>query len=89
MSNLIIHNISLFIIIIQLSACYALLKRWDEALDEAKLCLLKDPKSVKGFYRKAQAYIELNQLSEADDTIMEGLQIDPSKLYQTNQISKF
>lgn len=61
------------------SACYALLKKWEEALEEAKLCLAKDPKSVKGFYRKAQAHIELNQLSEADETIIEGLKVDPGK----------
>jgi len=55
------------------------LRRWEEALEEAKLCLTKDPNSIKGFYRKTQAYIELNQLSEADETIIEGLKIDPSK----------
>jgi tetratricopeptide (TPR) repeat protein len=58
------------------SACYAFLKKWPEALNEAILCLSKDSKSVKGYYRLAQAQIELGQLEDAETTIIAALKLD-------------
>ena len=62
------------------SACYAFLKKWENSLDDAILCLSKDAKSPKGYYRLAQAQIELNQLDEAEVTIIAALKLDPGKI---------
>ncbi len=67
------------------SACYAFQKKWDLVLQDAVLCLSRDPKSVKGYYRLAQAQIELSQLDDAEATIIAALKIDPGRcwLYST------
>jgi tetratricopeptide (TPR) repeat protein len=54
--NLLNHD-STFLI----SACYALLKKWQQSLEDAIVCLSKDSKSIKGYYRLAQAQIELGK----------------------------
>ena len=61
------------------SACHAFLKKWQNALEDAILCLSVDPRSIKGYYRLAQAQFELGQLPEAEMTIVGALKIDPSK----------
>lgn len=58
------------------SACYAALKKWTEAYQDALKCVEKDPKFQKGFLRLATAQIELDQLDDAEVTLRAALTLD-------------
>jgi chaperonin cofactor prefoldin len=58
------------------SACYAALKKWTEAYQDALKCVEKDPKFQKGFLRLATAQIELDQLDDAETTLRAALTLD-------------
>lgn len=50
------------------SACHASKGAWQPSLDDAALCLSKDPKFIKGYYRLATAQTELGRFDDADAT---------------------
>ncbi len=58
------------------SACYASLKKWTEALDDALKCVEKDQKFVKGYLRLATAQMELELLDDAEMTLKAALSLD-------------
>lgn len=59
------------------SACYAAKQRWDIALEDAVLCVSKDPKFIKGYFRLSAAQMELKQYSDAEATLKAVLQLEP------------
>jgi tetratricopeptide (TPR) repeat protein len=61
-----------------LSACYASLKKWTEALEAAVQCVSKDDKFVKGYMRLAAAQTELSQYEDAERTLRAALTLDPT-----------
>lgn len=54
------------------SACYASKSNWKASLEDALLCVSKDPKFIKGYYRLATAQMELQMFDDADATIKLG-----------------
>ncbi len=58
------------------SACYASLKKWTEALEDALQCVSKDPKFIKGYLRLATAQMELELLDDAEMTLKAALSLD-------------
>jgi tetratricopeptide (TPR) repeat protein len=60
-----------------LSACYASLKKWEEAMDAALNCVSKDNKFVKGYLRLAAAQTELKLYDDAEKTLRAALVLEP------------
>lgn len=60
------------------SACYASKTMWKEALDDAEICVAKDPKFVKGYYRYGLALTELKRFDDAIDALEKALSIEPA-----------
>lgn len=58
------------------SACYASLKKWTEALEDALQCVSKDQKFIKGYLRLATAQMELELLDDAEMTLKAALGLD-------------
>ena len=50
------------------SACHASKGSWKESLDDAKECITRDPKFMKGYYRLSVAQMELGQFDDAAAT---------------------
>jgi len=71
-----------------LSACYASLKKWPEALAAAVACVSKDDKFVKGYLRLAAAQTELNQYEDAERTLRAALTLDPTNALIGQQLKK-
>jgi tetratricopeptide (TPR) repeat protein len=61
------------------SACYAFLSKWQLALEDALICVAKDPNFFNGYFRLSSACIELQKYEDADITINAALKIDPGK----------
>jgi hypothetical protein len=53
------------------------LKDWQHAYDDALLCISKDPKFIKGYYRLASAQTELGNFDDAETTLRAGLILEP------------
>lgn len=60
------------------SACFAALNRWEEAAEDGKQCTLVDKKFIKGYFRAALGYQNLENYDLALDFIKRGLAIEPS-----------
>eukprot|EP00401_Gymnodinium_catenatum_P027059 CAMPEP_0117551552 /NCGR_PEP_ID=MMETSP0784-20121206/49249_1 /TAXON_ID=39447 /ORGANISM="" /LENGTH=467 /DNA_ID=CAMNT_0005348593 /DNA_START=118 /DNA_END=1521 /DNA_ORIENTATION=- len=60
------------------AACWASKGNHESALADAKKCVERDPKFVKGYSRKGKALFDLGRLQEAEAAYEEGLAIDPS-----------
>ena len=48
-------------------------------MEDAALCISKDPKFIKGYFRLATAQIELNLLDDAEASIKVGESLDVGK----------
>lgn len=59
------------------SASYASLKKYPEAISDAKECIKLNPTFIKGYYRLATAQIENNDLDGAITTCKQGMNVDP------------
>lgn len=59
------------------SACYAALKQWDKAYEDAVLCVSKDSKFIKGYYRLSSAQTELKMFDDSLATLRAALTIEP------------
>eukprot|EP01038_Epipyxis_sp_PR26KG_P007751 gene7751-10529_t len=75
------------------SACYASLKEWMKAYEDALICISKDSKFIKGYYRLSSSQIELGRYDEAETTLRAALTLEPSnevliKQYKTLQTKK-
>ena len=55
------------------SAAYVGLEQFSKALDDANACLQSKPDFVKGYSRKAYAYVQLKQPGFAEAAYREGL----------------
>jgi hypothetical protein len=49
-------------------------------MEEAQICLNKDEKFVKGYFRLATAQTELKLFDDAISSLEKGLLIDPGKI---------
>jgi tetratricopeptide (TPR) repeat protein len=59
------------------SACYASLKNWQLSLEDALVCISKDHKFVKGYYRLSSAQTELGSYDDAETTLRAALALEP------------
>jgi stress-induced-phosphoprotein 1 len=59
------------------SACYASLKNWDRAYDDAVMSVSKDPKFIKGYLRLSAAQLELQRFEDAEMTLKAALAMEP------------
>ena len=50
------------------SACHASKGAWKESVEDAKQCITKDPKFIKGYYRLSVAQMELGLFDDATST---------------------
>ena len=62
------------------AACYLSLKKYHAAIEDCKLAIELDEKSVKPYYRLAQAYSSLGDLKTAFDTLKSGCEKHPQEL---------
>ncbi|CAM9351584.1 unnamed protein product [Scytosiphon promiscuus] len=60
------------------SAAHGGLGAWELAAADARTSIELDPGYTKGFYRLAQALIEMGDVAEAESAIEDGLRIDPA-----------
>lgn len=60
------------------SGAYASLKKYDEALNDAKKCVELRPEFAKGYSRQGVALFGLGKLSEAKAAYEAGLKVDPN-----------
>jgi stress-induced-phosphoprotein 1 len=60
------------------SACYANLKQYEDAFDDAKKCVELKPDFARGYGRKGLAEFYLNRFEDAKKTYEEGLKLDPN-----------
>lgn len=59
-----------------ISASYAGIQDWTDALEDAKECIKLNPQFVKGYYRLGIAQLELKDYTGAHSTIKRGLSFD-------------
>lgn len=59
------------------SACYAALKQWQKAYEDALQCIAKDPKFIKGYYRLSSAQTELKLFDDSLSTLRAALTLEP------------
>lgn len=59
------------------SASYASLKKYTEAISDAKQCIKHDLTFIKGYYRLATAQLENGDLAGVTTTCKQGLNVDP------------
>jgi len=59
------------------SACYAALKQWQKALEDAVLSVSKDPKFIKGYLRLSTAQAELQFFDDAETTLKAAQSLEP------------
>lgn len=60
-----------------LSACFAALKQWQKAYDDAVMSVSKDPKFIKGYFRLSAAQTELLLFDDAETTLKAALSLEP------------
>lgn len=60
------------------AACWSSKGNHDSALADAKRCIERDPKYIKGYTRKAKALFDLKNVDEAEAAYQEGLAVDPT-----------
>lgn len=59
------------------SACFAALKQWQKAYDDAVMSVSKDPKFIKGYFRLSAAQTELLLFDDAETTLKAALALEP------------
>ncbi len=70
------------------SACYASLKRYQEALDDAKMCIQLKPEFVRGYSRKGLAEYYLEKYDDAAASYEAGLKLDPNNEQLKTQLAE-
>lgn len=68
------------------SACYASKNEWKKALDDATICVQKDNKFIKGYYRLATAQTEMKLYEDAEITLKAAIQIEPDNEQLVKQL---
>lgn len=59
------------------SACYSALKNWQKSFEDALVCVSKDSKFIKGYYRLSTAQTELGMFDDAETTLKAALALEP------------
>eukprot|EP01035_Chromulina_nebulosa_P032991 gene32991-44139_t len=59
------------------SACYGALKQWERAYEDALMCVSKDPKFIKGYYRLSSAQTEMKKFDDSIATLRAALTLEP------------
>jgi tetratricopeptide (TPR) repeat protein len=54
-----------------------LLKNWQKAYEDALICISKDPKFIKGYYRLSSAQLEMQLFDDAETTLKAALSLEP------------
>ncbi|CAM9999632.1 unnamed protein product, partial [Chrysoparadoxa australica] len=70
------------------SACYIALGQFDEACEDATVCVELKPGYVKGHYRKAQALLEMGKHKEAAMAANAGIKTAPSNVELRTLLTK-
>ena len=70
-----------------ISACYAVMKDWQKAYEDAVVCISKDSKFIKGYYRLASAQTELKKYDDAISTVRAALTIEPGNEVLARQMN--
>jgi len=52
------------------------LYKYDQALNDAEVCIILKPDWWKGYYRKGLAELKLEKLDDASKTINEGIKLE-------------
>lgn len=60
------------------SGSYASLQQYEEALEDAKMCVALKPDWAKGYQRKGLAEFYLKQYPESEETYKQGLKLEPT-----------
>ena len=68
------------------SACYASKGMWKSALDDAAVCVQKDNKFIKGYYRLATAQTEMKLYEDAETTLKAAIQLEPDNEQLVKQL---
>mmetsp|Transcript_4066 Transcript_4066/g.6366 ORF Transcript_4066/g.6366 Transcript_4066/m.6366 type:complete len:263 (+) Transcript_4066:64-852(+) len=68
------------------SACYVGKKEWTAASEDAKTCIKIDPTFIKGYYRLANAQIEMEEFDLAHSTIKQGLNVEQNNVQLLRQL---
>jgi len=63
--------------LLNLAACKCQQEEWDEVLTQCRLALEINPRSVKAFYRTAQAHLARDQFELAKDALTSAIEIEP------------
>lgn len=63
------------------SACHSALKAWQTAIEDALICVTKDPSFIKGYYRLATAYTEIGNYDDAISVLQTALTKDPGNKF--------
>jgi tetratricopeptide (TPR) repeat protein len=59
------------------SACYAALKQWQKAYEDAVMSVSKDPKFIKGYLRLSTSQAELQLFDDAETTLKAAQALEP------------
>ena len=59
---------------------------WKAALDDAAVCVQKDNKFIKGYYRLATAQTEMKLYEDAETTLKAAIQIEPDNEQLVKQL---
>mmetsp|Transcript_30797 Transcript_30797/g.70633 ORF Transcript_30797/g.70633 Transcript_30797/m.70633 type:complete len:404 (-) Transcript_30797:137-1348(-) len=63
--------------LLNLAACKCQQEEWDEVLTQCRLALEIDPRSVKAYYRRGQAYLARDNFELAKDSLLSAYDIEP------------
>lgn len=79
-SGLLFRFIDIVVHLQPTSACYAALKQWQKAYEDAVMSVSKDPKFIKGYLRLSTAQTELQLFDDAETTLKAALSIEPGNI---------
>lgn len=68
------------------AACYASKAMWKHSLEDAVMCISKDSKFIKGYYRLATAQMELKEYDDSEATIRAALVLEPNNEILVKQL---
>jgi tetratricopeptide (TPR) repeat protein len=55
------------------------MKNWEAAIEDASICVAKDPSFIKGYYRLATAYTEIGNYDDALNVLQTALTKEPGE----------
>lgn len=73
-----------FVLYLLSSACYAALKQWQKAYEDAVMSVSKDPKFIKGYLRLSTSQAELQLFDDAETTLKAAQALEPGSFHLFN-----